>query len=323
MKPARSALLDLVRVLAITMVLVAHLGQLFDHPAGEFFGIKNLYFVSVGGLGVTLFLLLSGVLVGLSRPVRRADYGAYLYKRVKRIYPLYWLSIPIAILGVVVGGLLLDGSLPDMVPNSWATEIIGSLTGFYAWVGLWGGPYNPPTWYISLIVSLYILAPLLYWLIERSPRIALLSLLCVSLFSRLYIGENGIPFVDDSFLDQAKGWLWRQYGFWPGRPGDWFILCRIFEFSLGIYLGLYVKSEYWFALNLPLRPLLARFSDLSFPVFLVHFPLLFIVQYLVGLGVQAWGAVAIYIAITLSLARFLEITEAHILYDRKFAISSG
>jgi len=48
------------------LVFVAHFGQLFDHDSGGFFGIKNFYYVSLGGVGVTVFLILSGILLGLT-----------------------------------------------------------------------------------------------------------------------------------------------------------------------------------------------------------------------------------------------------------------
>jgi peptidoglycan/LPS O-acetylase OafA/YrhL len=84
----RSILLDSLRILAILLVFIAHAGQLLDHASGDFFGWKNLYFVSLGGVGVTIFLLLSGILAGLSDPSRQESYLTYLLKKARRIYPL-------------------------------------------------------------------------------------------------------------------------------------------------------------------------------------------------------------------------------------------
>jgi peptidoglycan/LPS O-acetylase OafA/YrhL len=61
----RSILLDILRIFAIALVFVAHFGQLVDTSAGDFFGLKNFYYVSLGGVGVSLFLVLSGLLAGL------------------------------------------------------------------------------------------------------------------------------------------------------------------------------------------------------------------------------------------------------------------
>jgi len=62
----RFSLLDLARVIAIVLVLIAHIGQAVGNPIGEFFGVENFYWVSVGGVGVTLFLILSGLALELN-----------------------------------------------------------------------------------------------------------------------------------------------------------------------------------------------------------------------------------------------------------------
>ena len=59
----RVYLLDLVRVFAISLVLVAHIGQKIGSPVGAFFGIQNFYYVSLGGVAVSIFLVLSGMVM--------------------------------------------------------------------------------------------------------------------------------------------------------------------------------------------------------------------------------------------------------------------
>jgi peptidoglycan/LPS O-acetylase OafA/YrhL len=70
----RSLLLDILRISAIALVFVAHFGQLVDTSAGDFFGLKNFYYVSLGGIGVSLFLVLSGILAGLGGPSPKVGY---------------------------------------------------------------------------------------------------------------------------------------------------------------------------------------------------------------------------------------------------------
>ena len=84
----RSVLLDLLRILAIVLVFIAHFGQLLGSPVGGFFGIKNFYYVSLGGVGVTLFLILSGLLAGLTSASKQTGYLDYLIKKLLRIYPV-------------------------------------------------------------------------------------------------------------------------------------------------------------------------------------------------------------------------------------------
>lgn len=305
----RSTLLDSLRVLAITLVLVAHIGQLMDHASGDFFGWKNVYFVSLGGVGVTLFLILSGVLAGLSQAQGKHSYASYLLKKARRIYPVYWLSLPVAMLGYTLGNGLLQGKLPDFFPNGPAVDLLGSLTGFYAWMGLWGGPYNPPSWFIGLIMSLYVLCPLMLRCMQRWPHQTLAVLFCISFSARYYVGQWGVPFVAPSLLEQMEGWLYRQYGFMPGRPGDWFPLCRVFEFGLGIYLALKLPVTLWRRFNIPGSNLLRRLSDLSFPLFLIHYPFLFLIQELAELELPVWSGIVAYISLMLVAATLLSRLE--------------
>ncbi|MBV1787191.1 acyltransferase [Marinobacterium sp. D7] len=298
----RSHLLDSLRILAIVLVFVAHLGQLLGHTSGDFFGWKNLYFVSLGGVGVTLFLLLSGILAGLSDTSRRVSYPTYLLRKVMRIYPAYWLSIPLAMLGYLLAAVLLEGDAPAPFPNGLITDLIGSFTGFYAWMGLWGGPYNPPSWFISLIMSLYTLSPFFLWSMKRWPHRTLAALLGISLGARYYVGQWGIPFVEQSLIDQMEGWLYRQYGFMPGRPGDWFPPCRFFEFGLGLYLARVLPNSTWFRLKLPAGNAIRVLSDLSFPLFLIHYPFLFLVSLMTALALPVGLAITIYVALMVALA---------------------
>lgn len=263
----RSFILDLFRIMAIALVFIAHFGQLLDWSSGGFFGIKNLYYVSLGGVGVSMFLILSGLLAGLVDSRREAHVGQYLLKKIARIYPLYWLSLPVAIAGYLIWPWLLDGDSPRLFPNGIWTDTIGSVTGFYSWAGLWGGPYNSPSWFIALIMTLYALFPLLLGAFRKQLHLTLVVLFIISLGSRYYVGQYGLPFSEESLLDSVVGYFYRLYGFMPGRPGDWFPLCRLFEFGFGIYLALVIKQKAWFALRLPCSKAVAWLSDLAFPLF--------------------------------------------------------
>lgn len=293
----RSLLLDFLRVFAIALVFIAHFGQVLDHSAGSFFGVKNFYYVSLGGLGVSLFLILSGVLAGLGGSSKNESYLLYMLKKVLRIYPLYLLSVPIAIVGYLLGGLLMEGDLPELFPNGFLVDLLWSITAFYSWAGMWGGPYNSPSWFIALIMVMYALFPLLFFCIKRAPHITLAVLLAVSVLSRWYIGQEGIPFIAGSLFDELKGWAYRQYGFMPGRPGDWFPLCRVFEFGLGIYIALRVPKTFWFRLQFRFTQPVRVLSDLAFPLFLIHYPFMFLVLWFAELGLHLYLSIGVYLCL--------------------------
>jgi peptidoglycan/LPS O-acetylase OafA/YrhL len=90
--------LDLLRSLAILLVIVGHLGHYFaNNPA-----IMRLPFVSLGWTGVDLFFVLSGYLIGrqLWKEIQATGsirIGQFLLRRGMRIWPLYFafLVLPI------------------------------------------------------------------------------------------------------------------------------------------------------------------------------------------------------------------------------------
>ena len=308
----QSLILDFLRVVAITLVFVAHFGQELSWSVGGFYGFKNIYYVSLGGVGVSVFLILSGVLASLGWANKQHGYSTYLYKKIVRIYPLYWMSIPISVAGYLSGQWLVKGEFPSIFPNGASVDFLGSLTGFYSWMGLWGGPYNSPSWFIGLIMSMYILFPVVYRLLKIYPHLIICCIFGFSLLCRLYIGQHGVPFIDQSFYAGVKGFFYRQYGFMPGRPGDWFPFCRLFEFAFGVYLAMVVPQRYWFLWRSGPKKMISFLSHQSFALFLIHYPFLFLLKIMTGHGVPAIAAMVIYLCLMMILAIALNVVDKKI-----------
>ena len=92
--PARRVFgLDLVRAVAILLVLLSHCGAVFASWTGASFPVALAY----GGLsGVEIFFVLSGYLVGrilLQTPPMRAAWRGFLARRWRRTLPLYYLCL--------------------------------------------------------------------------------------------------------------------------------------------------------------------------------------------------------------------------------------
>jgi len=87
----RYILCALARVSALILVLIAHISQVSNLPFGGFFGLKNFYYVSLGGAGVTIFLVLSGIFLQLNYKNQEIPFLPFLKKRIIRIYPIYYL----------------------------------------------------------------------------------------------------------------------------------------------------------------------------------------------------------------------------------------
>jgi peptidoglycan/LPS O-acetylase OafA/YrhL len=238
---ARLLIFDLLRIIAIALVVIAHIAQKLNIPIlNSAYGIPNFYFVSPGGMGVTILLVVSGAVLYLNHP-KVIYYKDFIIKRLHRIYPAYWCSMVLILLGHAV-----TSHIPYLAPR----DLMLSITGMYAFVGEWGGPINGVSWFIGLIVILYLMYPSIMHQIEKHGCIALFVLLVISVWSRWFFGHEA------------------------GRMTDWFPLCRVFEFGLGIFIaerGLYPKT-------LTTSRAIYFLSNLSFYVFLIHVPLLFAVN---------------------------------------------
>lgn len=283
----RYVLLDCLHIVAIGLVLIAHIGQALGSPVGNGFGFSGFYFVSLGGIGVTIFLILSGAALELRYRHRKISYFDFIIRRFLRIYSVYYMSL---IIGVTVYLFLNHkegGPLFSTLSNFGLRDIILSLTGFYAFAGKWGGPFIATSWFIGLIITMYLAYPILAKMIRKKPATSIAILLLVSVLSRLILGK---------------------YEILPARPLDWFPLCRIFEFSLGIYLVTALKKDYWSVLNFvnARTSKIIRFAaETSFPLFLIHSPLSFIIYSLIQRGVNQVFAVLFFIVVSVALSMFV------------------
>jgi peptidoglycan/LPS O-acetylase OafA/YrhL len=271
--------LDLLRCGAIGLLLLAHIGQSIDSPLGGFFGIPNFYHVSLGGLAVTIFLLLSGVVLQMQYGHKPINYPQFLAKRWLRIYPVYYLSLIFGFVIYCLRSQQEQGSIAAGLTKLGFGDVVLGLTGTYAFVGKWGGPFVGTSWFIALIMSMYLLFPLLSWLMKTLPHSTIQMLLVVSVLSRLFLGQHDVL---------------------PMRPLDWFPLCRIFEFTLGMYFVRVVPAMQWMQLRWlePVAPMIAFVSEISFPLFLIHYPFMFLIKFLIMQGVNPGIAIGVFLALS-------------------------
>lgn len=146
--------LDVVRVLAMGMVVVQHALSLADRE-----DLTSWGGLSIGQLGVAMFLVVSGLLSFESRRTAKS----WLAQRLFRIYPAFWIAMTGSFLLAEVSGY----------KNASVGQIVSQMLG----TGLWTHPselVNSPTWFVSLIVACY-LATFLSRLIERPGVVAAIS----------------------------------------------------------------------------------------------------------------------------------------------------
>lgn len=176
---SRSVLLDFIRTLAVAGVAGVHILQAQGSHFGESFGVPGFYFVSIGGVAVTILLVLSGLVLGLRYTKftkLQSNYFSFLKKRCLRLYPSYYL---ILIIGVIFYAIRRIYGWSPNEPLTWI-DIPLSLSATYAFVDRWGGSLVPTSWFLGLIVSLYLLYPWIAPRFRNRPHSSLFILLIIS-----------------------------------------------------------------------------------------------------------------------------------------------
>ncbi|MEP7042042.1 MAG: acyltransferase [Dokdonella sp.] len=123
--------IDALRGIAALLVVWLHVADAFLHVDGGI--VRGAWLrelaagVDVGRVGVVAFFLISGFVIPFSiEPTRPAPVATFLIKRFFRIFPAYWLSIP---LGALTGFWLLGGKFGGL-------DLLGNLTLLQGWLGV-------------------------------------------------------------------------------------------------------------------------------------------------------------------------------------------
>jgi peptidoglycan/LPS O-acetylase OafA/YrhL len=98
--------IDALRGIAALFVVWLHAASTFSMTSAETAASGGWFtaipgYIDVGHIGVVVFFLISGFVIPFSiLPDRAAPVGSFAIKRILRIYPAYWLSVPLAALVV-------------------------------------------------------------------------------------------------------------------------------------------------------------------------------------------------------------------------------
>ena len=167
--------LDVLRVVAMLFVITYHFGCEYSAQGIPFFNI--LYHTAnydFGNIAVTIFIALSGgLLYKKYKDVSHGDLKAFYTKRIKAIYPPFWilsLYIPLTMLR----HLLTDGNVFFMGNPA---KLLLTVIGFDGYVKMYGIETYAfcGDWFVGAIVLLYLLYPLLAAAYRRHPAILLLA----------------------------------------------------------------------------------------------------------------------------------------------------
>ncbi len=150
--------------LSIVMIVLSHIGYFLVSDT------RFLWPLSImAGVGVNLFLFLSGFGLTASQLQKNLSIGGFYKKRLLKLFSPFWLSLIVF--------LLLDFFLLKI---SYPWEYIGkAFVGIFTHANLYQD-INSPLWYFTFILGYYLLFPLVFS--KKRPWIAATALYLVGYF---------------------------------------------------------------------------------------------------------------------------------------------
>ena len=209
--------LDLIRALAALLIVLAHFNHHLDERGGGYVLTREPFGISVGALGVSLFLIISGAALTLTyrRPI---DLKKFYRKRFLNIYPMFWTAWVLATLYLT---LISERAAPNVGP---ARTFIFTLLGIdgLALNFHFRTMYLLGEWFIGFIILYYVVFPLILWAIDRFPVVTGVVILAA------YAATAVI-----------------MHRYFSGYPSSMVLTTRLPELAFGSYFVLYVRRVHW------------------------------------------------------------------------------
>lgn len=251
------------------------------------FSVFAMVLISLGVMGVNLFIIASGVGLTVSANSKKSSYMRFLKKRVLRIFPYYWLVLlGILLLELIFGAPvdLFDYFLHFFGINNFFPEYVLSISA--------------PFWFISTIFQLYLLFPFIFKLSKKvHPAFMVVFALLLKVFLDPVIVDffGGGRFFTEYIIDFVLGVIIGNVVFrktFELSIFNMFSIFVIFVLSIAIivFVNLYDSYPLFFPLifqfasfllfiilfylgNLFPKKLLAVsfLSSMSFLVYLIHY----------------------------------------------------
>lgn len=205
--------LDFVRAIAAMSIILIHYNAIFLYAGVDYLNnvvlTTSAFNVYLGNWGVSLFFIISGCSLMYVYD-GKFEYKTFYKKRFLSIYPMFWIAYILAfmLLFIVHRGMF-------MAAPKWT--IILTILGFDGYfAGDFPTFYILGEWFLGCIILLYILFPLLRYLILRRPKLTLaMSIIIYILFILFYHGT-----------------------FAPAK----IVFIRLPEFLFGMYFVKYIKK---------------------------------------------------------------------------------
>jgi peptidoglycan/LPS O-acetylase OafA/YrhL len=204
--------IDGIRAIAVLWVIIFHI-WIFQHNTfpnilGEVAQNPLLVWITKGDLGVDLFFVISGFLIGsiLFKEYKRTktlNFKSFYLRRFLRLFPVYFFSMIIAL-------YFLDGNGSERWTTAWSNLIYVNNYVFKSYMG-W-------TWSLAIEEQFYIVIPFLIVFLFpkfRKKRVlfTILAIIPIVLtyYYSVHIFNFEIPYNREIFGDIWQEWFWGYY----------------------------------------------------------------------------------------------------------------
>lgn len=216
------------RFAAATAVVVTHAVDLAGTRLGLETALSGGTLENFGAVGVDVFFVISGLIIATTTQGQRGmgAAGAFLWRRFRRVAPIYWLlSLPILI-GMARGGTL-------------SPEVVAATFLFWPFSGLeMTFPALGPGWTLCFEMLFYAGFGLAM-MGGRKVGWGLVGAYAAMLAAGLVVAAPllrfwGAPIILEFLLGVGIAWMWRSA---PRRLGVWAVGLAMLGFGLGLVFG--------------------------------------------------------------------------------------
>ena len=283
---------DLLRLALAFCVCLAHLGTI-----SGIISFHPLEWYLNSGVAVDSFFVVSGFLIFRSYQ-RSSSLSSYFSKRIRRIYPAYVTVVLLAAFGLP---LLLGSDTNLFFSKEWFRYLLSNLA-FLNFLqpdipGIFSHNYfhiiNAPLWTIKIEVMFYLSIPLIFFLFKNRRKWLVLGLLyCASVayslvFLNLYQNsgleiylrfEKQLPGQLTYFL--GGGGIYLYFTFFKKHcwkfllPSLLFLIFKGYNFVPGVYPLALAITVISFAVCSPYIGNWGKYGDISYGVYIYHFPII-------------------------------------------------
>ncbi|MEF9678375.1 acyltransferase [Pectobacterium aroidearum] len=262
------------RIIAALLVYLFHtsIGNMLNLFSDESIGEAYSFVLSKAGwVSVSFFFILSGFVMNWSSPSVRSPLQFYK-KRFAKIYPVSMLIIIL----LVFTGIISVGRVDVWLPNLLLIQTWIPQGDIYI-----GG--NVPSWFLSVIVFLYIVYPFLLKVVKKIPTESLWVsvLLCyaalIGIYGAIYTLLPTVPLIEGWPFEVGEIQWWFAYTFPP---------TRVFEFTIGMLLSRIIQEGKWISVSVTTSVILTALTyciDLFMP-FLLSFNLVTLIPLVLLIG---------------------------------------